>query len=141
MRVNAGFSLLEVLVSMFIASIALIGLGVTQLKSLQFANNSFDYTVSLVQAQNAIERMWPELCKIQHNSPSKFEEQAFRESLQPPESLSFRYALTLPETYSDEMPITVAWQDLRVPEEAQKQLLNQVTLNASFVEVPNVCNP
>ena len=51
---------------MFIASIALIGLGVTQLKSLQFANNSFDYTVSLVQAQNAIERMWPNLCNLQH---------------------------------------------------------------------------
>ena len=140
MRVNAGFSLLEVLVSMFIASIALIGLGVTQLKSLQFANNSFDYTVSLVQAQNAIERMWPELCEIQHNSPSKFKEQAFRESLRPPNSLSFRYVLTLPETYSEEMPIAVAWRDLRVPEEAQNQLLNQVTLNSSFVEVPNVCN-
>ena len=140
MRVNAGFSLLEVLVSMFIASIALIGLGVTQRKSLQFANNSFDYTVSLVQAQNAIERMWPELCEIQHNSPSKFTDQAFRESLQPPNSLSFRYVLTLPETYSEEMPIAVAWRDLRVPEEAQNQQPNQVTLNSSFVEVPNVCN-
>jgi type IV pilus assembly protein PilV len=126
---------------MFIASIALIGLGVTQLKSLQFANNSFDYTISLVQAQNAIERMWPELCEMQHNSPSKFEEPAFRETLQPPQSLAFRYTLELPDDYSNEMPITVSWIDLRVPEEAQNQLLNQITLNASFVEVPNVCNP
>lgn len=141
MRVNAGFSLLEVLVSMFIASIALIGLGVTQLKSLQFANNSFDYTISLVQAQNAIERMWPELCELQHNSPSKFELQAFRDSLKPPESLAFRYTLDLPENYSNEMAITVAWNDLRVPEQNNNQLLNQITLNASFVEVPNVCNP
>ena len=84
--------------------------------------------------------MWPELCEIQHNSPSKFTEQAFRESLRPPNSLSFRYVLTLPETYSEEMPIAVAWRDLRVSEEAQNQLLNQVTLNSSFVEVPNVCN-
>ena len=144
MRVNSGFSLIEVLVSMFIASIALIGLGVTQLKSLQFANNSFDYTVSLVQAQNAIERMWPELCEIQHKSPSKFEEQAFRQALQPPQSLSFRYTLQLPEQYKNdthEMLITVTWKDLRVADDAQKQLLNQITLNASFVEVPNVCNP
>lgn len=139
LRVNSGFSLIEVLVSMFIASIALIGLGVTQLKSLQFANSSFDYTVSLVQAQNAIERMWPVLCEIQHQTPSMFEDPVFRQSLEPPQSLSFRYALDLPDQYSHEMQIRVTWNDLRHEQAEQQPLLNQITLNASFVEVPNEC--
>jgi len=139
LRVNAGFSLLEVMVSMFVASVALIGLGVTQLKSLQFANNSFDYTVSLVQGQNTIERLWPHLCDLQRNNPGIYDEAAFQDALKPPQTLRFRYSLDLPENYSDEMLITVKWQDLRVPEDQQNQILNQITLNASFVEVPVGC--
>lgn len=144
MRVNAGFSLLEVLVSMFIASIALIGLGVTQLKSLQFANNSFDYTVSLVQAQNAIERMWPNLCNLQHKNPALFSDPDFLNTLKPPQALQFRYELdteNLPSQFKTEMKITVSWKDERVSEELQNNILNQITLNANYVEVPSGCSP
>tara|TARA_Y100001956_G_C4096788_1_gene175650 strand:- start:190 stop:630 length:441 start_codon:yes stop_codon:yes gene_type:complete len=144
LRVNAGFSLLEVLVSMFIASIALIGLGVTQLKSLQFANNSFDYTVSLVQAQNAIERMWPNLCNLQHKNPALFSDPDFLNTLKPPQALQFRYELdteNLPSQFKTEMKITVSWKDERVSEELQNNILNQITLNANYVEVPSGCSP
>ena len=144
MRVNAGFSLLEVLVSMFIASIALIGLAVTQLKSLQFANNSFDYTVSLVQAQNAIERMWPNLCNLQHKNPALFSDPDFLNTLKPPQALQFRYELdteNLPSQFKTEMKITVSWKDERVSEELQNNILNQITLNANYVEVPSGCSP
>jgi len=144
LRVNAGFSLLEVLVSMFIASIALIGLAVTQLKSLQFANNSFDYTVSLVQAQNAIERMWPNLCNLQHKNPALFSDPDFLNTLKPPQALQFRYELdteNLPSQFKTEMKITVSWKDERVSEELQNNILNQITLNANYVEVPSGCSP
>ena len=53
-----GFSLVEVLISMALATLTLLGLAAGQVKSLQFANNSFDYTLSLIQAQNASERIW-----------------------------------------------------------------------------------
>ncbi|MFM9785977.1 type IV pilus modification PilV family protein, partial [Streptomyces scabiei] len=46
-----GFSLLEVMLSVVITGIALLGLAAAQLKSLQYATNSFNYTVSLVQGQ------------------------------------------------------------------------------------------
>ncbi len=60
-----GFSLVEVLIALIISSIALLGLAAGQLKSLQFATNSFNYTMSLVQANNAIERTWANLCDLQ----------------------------------------------------------------------------
>ena len=50
-----GFTLVEVLIGLALSSVALLGLAVGQLKSLQFATNSFNYTLSLVQANNAIE--------------------------------------------------------------------------------------
>lgn len=129
---------------MFIASIALIGLAVTQLKSLQFANNSFDYTVSLVQAQNAIERMWPNLCNLQHKNPALFSDPDFLNTLKPPQALQFRYELdteNLPSQFKTEMKITVSWKDERVSEELQNNILNQITLNANYVEVPSGCSP
>lgn len=51
MNKQAGFSLLEVMISVVIAGIALLGLAAAQLKSLQYATNSFNYTVSLIQGQ------------------------------------------------------------------------------------------
>lgn len=139
LRLNAGFSLLEVVVSLLVASLALLGLAATQLRSLQFANNSFDYTVSLVKGQNAIERMWPQLCNLQHANPALFQDAAFRQRLMPSEPLQFKYTLTLPEVYANEMQVTVNWVDQRVS--AEQQILNQITLNANFVEMPSGCTP
>ncbi len=45
MKKQAGFSLLEVMISVVIAGIALLGLAAAQLKSLQYATNIFNFTV------------------------------------------------------------------------------------------------
>jgi len=60
-----GFTLIEVLIALVLSSVALIGLAAGQLKSLQYATNSFNYTVSLIQANNAVERTWINLCDLQ----------------------------------------------------------------------------
>lgn len=60
-----GFSLVEVLVAMLLASIGLLGLASAQLKALQYAGSSLSYTVATIQAHNAVERIWPQLCALQ----------------------------------------------------------------------------
>jgi type IV pilus assembly protein PilV len=60
-----GFSLIEVLIAMVLASFGLLGLASAQLKALQYAGSSLSYTVATIQAQNAVERIWPELCALQ----------------------------------------------------------------------------
>lgn len=45
-KVHSGFSLLEVLVALIVATVALLGLATAQLKSLQYVTNSFNYTAS-----------------------------------------------------------------------------------------------
>ena len=60
-----GFTLIEVLIALLVSNIALLGLAAGQLKSLQYATNSFNYTVSLIQANNAAERIWADICMLQ----------------------------------------------------------------------------
>lgn len=133
MNKQAGFSLLEVMISVVIAGIALLGLAASQLKSLQYATNSFDYTVSLIQGQNTIERLWPRICEIQKTNTALFQDATFRASLAPQVS---DYQLTIPATYSDDMQVNVAWVDKRMTDNAE----NQISLNASFPDLTAVCS-
>ena len=102
MNKQAGFSLLEVMISVVIAGIALLGLAAAQLKSLQYATNSFNYTVSLIQGQNTIERLWPRICEIQKTNPALFQDVDFRASLAPQVA---DYQITIPAIYNDDMQI------------------------------------
>ena len=131
-----GFSLLEVMLSVVIAGIALLGLAAAQLKSLQYATNSFNYTVSLVQGQNTLERIWPRLCELQTINPALFTDANFRASLGPQID---DYQLSLPAAYAHDMQITVSWSDERIEQQDPAQLENQITLNASYPELPAGC--
>ncbi|HCV01388.1 prepilin-type N-terminal cleavage/methylation domain-containing protein [Pseudoalteromonas sp. APAL1] len=132
MKKQAGFSLLEVMISVVIAGIALLGLAAAQLKSLQYATNSFHYTVSLIQGQNTIERLWPHVCEIQKTDPALFQNATFRESLKPQVN---DYQLTIPASYSNDMQINVGWVDKRMTDNAE----NQISLNASFPDLSAAC--
>lgn len=127
-----GFSLLEVMISVVIAGIALLGLAAAQLKSLQYATNSFHYTVSLIQGQNSIERLWPHICDIQKTNPGLFQDATFRASLSPQVG---DYKLTMPAVYNNDMQINVSWVDKRMTDNAE----NQISLNASFPDLSAVC--
>ncbi|WP_231100861.1 type IV pilus modification PilV family protein [Pseudoalteromonas luteoviolacea] len=138
-----GFSLIEVMVSIVIAGVALLGLAGAQLKSLQFANNSFYYTVALVNGQNAIERMWNELCYFEHTNQNLLLKDNPRvANLQPTDT---RFTLRIqPDRYNDknftqltserrDVKFEVSWQDSRL---SNNSALNQITLVASYVYVP-----
>ncbi|MCF6435654.1 prepilin-type N-terminal cleavage/methylation domain-containing protein [Pseudoalteromonas sp. MMG022] len=138
MRLTKGFSLVEVMVSMLIASIALLGLAATQLRALQYATNSFDYTVALVQGQNAMEKIWSRLCDIQHNDPSLFQDEDFREWLLAPSDIRTTFEVIVPQTYENEMNILVNWVDDRMDPDVDGE--NQVVLNATFMSLDDTCD-
>jgi type IV pilus assembly protein PilV len=125
-----GFTLIEVLVALVISAIGLLGLAATQIKSLQYASNSFDYTISLIQANNAVEKFWLDLCDLQ--SGNQAYDQAFKDSLSPPLP---GYTLTLPGNFSNDFELSVNWQDERLTD----NLANQVNINVSFPQLPAGC--
>ncbi|KNC66694.1 type IV pilus modification PilV family protein [Pseudoalteromonas ardens] len=130
MRVVKGFSLLEVMVSMVIAAIALLGLAAAQIKAMQFAQNSFNYTIALIHGQNAIERIWPDICHYQSvNTSLNPGTNPTAAGLYPNDP---RFTLTLPDTFSLDMSVSVSWHDERMTDTG----VDQISLHASFV---NVC--
>lgn len=60
-----GFTLLELMVAFALASFAVLGLAVTQTKSLQYGYSSYQYTLASIQASNTIEEMWDDLSNLQ----------------------------------------------------------------------------
>ncbi|RVU33370.1 prepilin-type cleavage/methylation domain-containing protein [Rheinheimera riviphila] len=78
---SQGFSLIEALVAMLLASLGLLGLASAQIKALQYAGSSLSYTVATIQAHNAVERIWPQLCALQQGGV--LFDAAFINTLQP----------------------------------------------------------
>ena len=129
-QANKGFTLIEVMVALVLSAIALLGLASAQIKSLQFSTNSFDYTVSLIQANNAVEQLWVDLCDLQQGVIEY--NNAYKVSLSP--NLT-KYTLTLPENFSNSFQISVEWNDERVTD----GLENKINLNVSFPQLPAGC--
>ena len=107
MKNQSGFSLIEVMVAAAISVIALLGLGLAQVKALQFATSSFQYTVATIEANNVSERLWPQLCDIVVNG--QYAVLAPQIQAQAP-----GFTLTLPNNFSTDFNIDVTWQDERL---------------------------
>lgn len=123
-----GFSLIEVMISVFVASIALLGLAAGQIKSLQYASNSFDYTLSLLQANNAIEQTWINLCDIEKNTVN-FDDVSAGAQFN-------KYTLLYPNNYNREkFKVSVAWVENRIDD----GLINRVEVEASFPDIKASC--
>jgi type IV pilus assembly protein PilV len=65
-----GFTLFEVLVSMFITGVALLGLALMEVHILKSSQASFNYTVATIRANNFVESVWVDLCNAQNASAS-----------------------------------------------------------------------
>lgn len=63
-RRACGFSMIEVMVTMLIVSVGLLGVGALQAKSLQHGYASYQRTLATVQANDAVERLWANVCDL-----------------------------------------------------------------------------
>jgi len=132
---NKGFTLIEVLIALIVSSIALLGLASGQLKSLQYATNSFNYTVSLIQANNAIERMWGDICDLQSGDLAF--DQAYISSLNPEfDAYNLELDGVAVGTFDNDFIIKVKWNDERMAD----GLDSQIAINAAFPQLPDDCN-
>lgn len=140
-----GFSLLEVLIAMLLAAIALLGLAAAQLRALQNVSSSLQFTYASLELQNTIERIWPQLCTLQGGSSANGNTPPFALS----NFLLADYAMSLQIRLTDNtvpdfslspyipggvntplsLSLTAEWQDFRLDDD---QSLNSVELVSSF---------
>ena len=131
LNMGAGFTLIEVLIALFLSTIILLGLAAGELKSLQYATNSFNYTLSLVQANNAVEKTWSKLCDLQTGALSY--DADFVSSLQPQFAA---YTLVLTPAagagFTNQLDVNVSWNDARMVD----GLESRIRIDAMY---PQVC--
>ncbi len=138
LKANQGFTIVEVMIAMALSSIALLGLALAQLKSLQYATNSFNYTVSLIQANNAVERTWVNLCDLQTGDTAYKEHVGV---MSPDGDDISGYTMEVvpvkTATFDNNLNITVRWQDRRLTTDADDAAAeNMAVVNAEF---PTIC--
>ncbi len=128
-----GFSLVEVLIALAISSIALLGLAAGQLKSLQYATNSFNYTLSLIQAHNAIERTWVKLCDLQKESLAY--DVAYQNAHFVPQITVYTLTPTpaIGANFTNNLNIRVSWIDARMAD----TYASAIEVNAQY---PIICS-
>jgi type IV pilus assembly protein PilV len=103
-----GFSLLEIMIALLVAAVALLGLGTLQLKTLQAAYSSLDYTIATIHANNLIEGVWTNLCENQASAAVYTSTvQSWRQTL--PQSVSASVA----SSFSNSAVYRLTWNDAR----------------------------
>ena len=106
--VARGFALLEIMIAMLVGAVALLGLGTLQLKTLQSAYSSLDYTIATIHANNLIEGVWSNLCANRVSGAVYTSTvQSWRQTLPPSVSAS------VATSYSDSAVYNLTWNDAR----------------------------
>lgn len=118
-----GFTLLELLIAVVIASISVLGLAYTQTKSLQYARSSSQYTRTSIVASNTVEQMWALLCTSSSIAEIKNDLPAVENG--------FERTISAPDTSTDVITITVS--DLE--NNRFDDVDNDVTVKVIFPEI------
>lgn len=128
-----GFTIIEVMVALVLSTVALLGLAIGELKSLQYATNSFNYTVSLIQANNVIERTWDNLCDLQDGTVAF--DNTYSQNFMQPQTGVYKIT-TLPvagTAFTNSLNVTVNWTDARMADPNE----SVIRLNAMY---PQICS-
>lgn len=129
---QGGFSLLEVMIALVVSNIALLGLVAGELKSLQYANNSYQYTVSLIQANNVANRVLNDVCELTGTS---FSQKYIDEDLKLISGYSLS-GISANDAFGNALAVKVSWVDTRMAD----QSMNQVIINPNYPTVPAGCS-
>lgn len=122
LRLNKGFTLLELLVAIVIASLSVLGFAYTQTKSLQYAHSSQKHTLASIQASNTIEQIWDSICELQSGTKLLSE--------LPAVDTGFTRTFS-PTTFNNELTVTINWNDTRLSD-----VSNSVSTQVIF---PGIC--
>jgi len=138
---SAGFTLMEVLVAMLIAAMALLGLAASQIRAIQFSQLSLQQTIAGIESNNVLERIWPDLCALQGGStatvaggdafePTRYQLPAGQRvpGLQLTIPAGYVFSNSPYDTAAQSFLLQSRWQDSRLAQAAS----NQLSLQASF---------
>lgn len=136
MRVKqTGFSLIEVMITMLVMAIGLLGLAALQLKSVQFSQASLQQSMAAMQAADMTERLWSNLCVLSDTAATEALieqwEAAHSRAMPGWEGRVTRHDAT---NYT----VQVSWQDPKAPanrEAARETLLHRIELPAIACEL------
>jgi type IV pilus assembly protein PilV len=125
-----GFTLFEVLVSMFITGVALLGLALMEVHILKSSQASFNYTVATIRANSFVDAVWMDLCNAQSASSTTYT--AIRTNWKAEVTAAGMKAddeSSPPAAYSQETSVIIRWIDPRFTDAASN---NKLTLEAKF---------
>ena len=128
-----GFTLFEVLVSMFITGVALLGLAQLEVYILKSSQSSFNYTVATIRANSFVDGVWMDLCNAQSASTGTYT--TIRNKWRSEISAA---GMTVDDNnptaaYVSSAEVTISWSDPRFNETASAAN-NTLTLAAQFPE-------
>lgn len=141
-RSDKGFSLIEVLVTLVIFSIGLLGMAALQNRALKISYASFQRSLATLQAQDLVERFWANTCVLSdstiRNAIIKDWTDVHNPTNRPATMLSMpNWSQTVSyDTASGLITITIAWQDYMVN---SGQVANgEAQSFVQYVQVPTV---
>ena len=107
-----GFTLIEILITMIVISVALLGIGMLQVKALQYSYASYQRSVATIQANDLVERLWAGMCSLPGGVNSISSEWVTANTNSLP-----NWSGTLNYNASGSLPlytITISWQDQKI---------------------------
>lgn len=120
-----GFLMIEVMVTMIILAVGLLGAAALQARSMQYAYASAQRTIATVQANDLVERMWASACELP-DELNTVEEHWQNDWNTDPRFLSWDGQIAEPD--DPDFPvydITIKWTDGRVgPSAAEQQVFS-----------------
>ena len=118
-----GFTLIEVLITMLVISVGILGIAVMQMKGLQFAQGSFERSIAVAQANDLADRLWTRLCGLSDpdTAIANAELEAVFDAWVADHSLSlpaWNSILPVHDTTGDlsTYRVVIGWSDSRAPE-------------------------
>jgi type IV pilus assembly protein PilV len=127
-KTENGFTLFEVLVSMFITGVALLGIAQMEVYILKSSQSSFNYTVATIQANSFVDAVWAG-CYAQSSSASGTYSTIRNNWEAEVTAAGMSVAAPTSSTYAQTTNVTVSWTDPRFKNDASNSTL---TLNATF---------
>ena len=126
-----GFTLFEVLISLFITAISVLGLVMLELNILRSSQSSFNYTIASIEANTLIDKVWRNLCAIEMGASYSDLHTEWQSALKETGlsgSASTDFLL--------EDSVTVSWTDKNF---LANQASDQVTLNVTYPNFKTAC--
>lgn len=136
---QSGLSLIEVMVSIVIMSVGLLGVAGLQLKALKNTYASFQRSVATLQAQDLSDRLWASTCIFSNSAQLDL----IKGEWQAAHNTSAATKLSMPDwagdfTYTaatNQFLITISWSDVMVN---QSGTTGETQTFTQFVRIPTV---